>query len=108
MTSERIDIGHGHFVEFVGWHPDRTLNPRYADLQDVDRWGVEVFHPSAKSRGDECFSFVTFDGEAQRQVAPHQPKWAVESLDPLTVSPSLLCGTCGDHGFIRAGKWVPA
>jgi len=24
----------------------------------------------------------------------------------LTVSPSLLCRTCGHHGFIRDGRWV--
>ena len=29
------------------------------------------------------------------------------AYDPLTVAPSLLCA-CGDHGFIRDGKWVPA
>lgn len=28
--------------------------------------------------------------------------------EPLTLSPSLLCKTCGDHGFIRGGKWVAA
>lgn len=39
----------------------------------------------------------------------------LESLEPLTVSPSLLCkapmpdgSTCDDHGFIRNGKWVGA
>jgi hypothetical protein len=26
----------------------------------------------------------------------------------LTLSPSLLCMRCGDHGFIRNGKWVKA
>lgn len=32
------------------------------------------------------------------------------SLDPLTISPSLLCpdSGCGFHGYIRDGKWVPA
>ncbi len=34
--------------------------------------------------------------------------WAVESADPLTISPSILCGSCGTHGFWRAGRWVPA
>ncbi len=33
--------------------------------------------------------------------------WQLESLDPLTLSPSLLCG-CGYHGFIKQGKWIPA
>ncbi|MGZ6281702.1 MAG: hypothetical protein ACXWQ5_00145 [Ktedonobacterales bacterium] len=34
--------------------------------------------------------------------------WTLNSLDPLDVSPSLLCTACGDHGFIRGGKWVRA
>ena len=41
---------------------------------------------------------------------PSQPRndWRIERLDPLTLSPSLLCRACGHHGFIRDGKWVPA
>lgn len=31
--------------------------------------------------------------------------WQIESWEPLTLSPSLLCH-CGDHGFIRGGRWV--
>lgn len=27
---------------------------------------------------------------------------------PLTVTASLQCRTCGDHGFITEGRWVPA
>lgn len=34
--------------------------------------------------------------------------WTLEAVEPLTISPSLLCTRCGTHGFIRAGKWVPA
>jgi hypothetical protein len=34
--------------------------------------------------------------------------WTVQSTDPITLSPSLLCSACGEHGFIRDGKWVPA
>jgi hypothetical protein len=26
----------------------------------------------------------------------------------LTLSPSIACGECGHHGWIRDGKWVPA
>lgn len=29
--------------------------------------------------------------------------------DPLHVEPSILCPAgCGDHGFVRDGRWVPA
>ena len=34
--------------------------------------------------------------------------WRVESTDPLTVSPSILCGSCGTHGFWRDGRWISA
>lgn len=34
--------------------------------------------------------------------------WTVVQRDPLTVTPSILCSSCGCHGFITGGKWVPA
>lgn len=37
---------------------------------------------------------------------PAEAKWQVESLEPLTISPSLLC-PCGHHGFISNGRWEP-
>lgn len=36
------------------------------------------------------------------------PGWTLESEDPVTISPSVWCWACGDHGFVREGKWVPA
>lgn len=40
---------------------------------------------------------------------PNRPDgWDLISVEPLTLSPSLLCRACGHHGFIRQGKWVPA
>jgi len=32
--------------------------------------------------------------------------WQIQSTDPLTVTPSILCSGCGTHGFITAGSWV--
>lgn len=32
----------------------------------------------------------------------------VVSLDPPTIQPSILCSSCGLHGFVRSGVWVPA
>lgn len=34
--------------------------------------------------------------------------WSVESKNPLTVQPSILCGDCGLHGWITAGQWWDA
>lgn len=33
--------------------------------------------------------------------------WTLHSVEPLHIEPSVLCN-CGDHGFIRDGRWVPA
>ena len=65
-----------------------------------------------------CEGFVGID-------AGHDPRWTMTgSLEggDLTLSPSILCrvgslddprevgpgSTCGFHGFVRDGKWVPA
>lgn len=34
--------------------------------------------------------------------------WTLQSVDPLTFSPSVLCMRCQRHGFISGGKWVGA
>lgn len=31
----------------------------------------------------------------------------VVDLAPLTIEPSIACGDCALHGFIRSGRWVP-
>ena len=62
-------------------------------------------HPN----GGNCSGFVRFDTEVGRRVfGDASPRWKVESLEPLTLSPSILCRTCGHHGYVRSGKWVAA
>lgn len=103
--SERIDLGDGHTAKWVGWRPDRELNPQYAGIPDVEKWGLEIVHTSPA--GNPCAGFVTMTSEVQRQVAPRATTWDVQSWDPLTLSPSVLC-SCGDHGWIRDGRWIRA
>ena len=97
---QRIDLGSGHWYSWVGWAPDRDLNPQYNDMPDDPHYGATVGH--LNQSGEECLGFLTF-----AKWAP-VPVWELESTDPLTVSPSVLCTACGDHGFIRDGKWVVA
>jgi hypothetical protein len=40
------------------------------------------------------------------QLFPEQARWQVLCMEPLTLSPSLLCH-CGDHGYIQGGRWEP-
>ncbi len=108
MAGERLDLGHGHYAEFTRWAPDRDLNPDVAHLPDVDPWGVIVDHPRPDGTGPCIGSAAAFDNPVSRQLEPDRPYWTVECLDPLTISPSLLCRSCGDHGHITRGRWVPA
>lgn len=103
---DRVDLGHDHWLSFFGWHPDRDLNPQYEGIPDVDKAGATVDH--RKPDGSLCSGAITFDSPTMRAVGQSERAlWQVESWEPLTISPSLLC-KCGDHGFIREGCWVPA
>lgn len=104
MTAP-LDLGHDHTLRYTSWAPDRALNPQHADLPDVERVGAIVSH--RRPDGSLCEGGILFDSEVTRRLFDGRPRWTVESWEPLTLSPSLLCH-CGDHGFIREGRWVPA
>jgi hypothetical protein len=109
VRSERkfdLDLGEDHALAFTSWKPDRELNPQWADLHDVERIGAIVRHKRAD--GGDCWSGIYFDCPVAWRVFNPQSIWAVESWEPLTLSPSLLCRICGDHGWIKEGKWVRA
>lgn len=66
--------------------------------------GFRITHPRGGVEGappcHENGSWIPTHAEAEA--------WTLVSLEPLHLEPSLLCRACGDHGFIRDGKWVPA
>lgn len=102
MSEDWIDIGHGHKIRYTGWWPDREINPQYKDMPDIDKIGIIV------DTGNGCKSMALFDLPGVAELMPGRPVWQVQSWEPLTLSPSLLCQLCGDHGFIQNGRWVPA
>lgn len=91
MPSEYYDLGHKHRFHFTSF-------------RDVARFGVIVEHEIGD--GTYCFGSILFDTPLAREVFPQHAVWQVESWEPLTLTPSLLCH-CGDHGFIRNGQWEP-
>jgi hypothetical protein len=88
--ANRVDIGHGVSIEL------RTI------VGESSPAGAAYWHPHGAD--------VQHEGWIPFKDAKGWPAtgWEVVSLVPLTLSPSLLCRTCGHHGFIREGKWVPA
>lgn len=92
--SNKIDIGHGHSIRFVEYKDDKCT-------------AIDDYH--LNKDGKECAGFIAFkDGAWAKEFDNTITTWDVISLDPLTLSPSILCRACGDHGFITNGKWVPA
>lgn len=84
-----IDIGSGVTIAFTEYNGEVV--------------GLIEEHDSPSGR---CSGYVKFRG---REPNPEsRPSWVVEKMDPLTLSPSVLCTTCGNHGFIRDGRWCPA
>lgn len=101
--NQVIDLGSGHTLRYLSWSPDRELNPQYEGIADIERIGAIV------DTGNGCESGVYFDVPGVREViGPDRPVWTMECWDPLTLSPSLLCKLCNDHGHIRNGLWIPA
>lgn len=94
--SERIDLGNGHVAEWEEHNGD-------------PRAGLYHYHPCG-DRAGACAGWITIaDGAWEREFAVGEiPTWTIEALEPLTLSPSLLCRSCGSHGFIQSGKWVKA
>jgi hypothetical protein len=110
LPSNAVDIGENHWYAWVGWSPDRDLNPQYEGIEDTDKYGVSVGHLTPE--GEPCQSFATVKGSIQIALAvragKETPMWDLIQEEPLTLSPSLLCRRCGDHGFIRESRWVVA
>lgn len=87
-VSEQVDLGNGVSVELE----------RHDGVVDGLFWLHECKVPGKNG--------IAFDVPGNEHV-PESVRWTVESLAPLTLSPSLLCGWCGTHGFIRNGRWEP-
>jgi hypothetical protein len=111
MRAPDLDLGSGHVLRFSVWDPDLDLNPevkeRVQGLTLPATIGAIVSH---RKNGDSCDGFIYFDVPPAHwfnSESVGKQYWKVEKWDPLTLSPSLLCH-CGDHGFIREGRWVLA
>ncbi len=95
-----IDLGSAHSMDWVARritcgvaHVVVLPGPPEPDEIPI---GGHLYHPRPDGEG-RCSSAWMMD-----------QGWKLISTDPVTVTPSLLCRRCGDHGFIRDGRWVAA
>lgn len=105
-----LDLGDDHKLWFTAFSPDRKLNPQYDGIPDCEKMGAVVSHIN-KDTGAQCWSGINLrtpemEELLRRGFYKESHVWSVDKWEPLTLSPSLLCKLCGDHGFIREGKWV--
>jgi hypothetical protein len=84
--SDRIDLGHEH-----------SAVVRYLDGELM---GIAYDH--LRPDGQTCIR------NSWLPVERTPDSWQLVAVEPLHIEPSVLCTACGDHGFIRDGKWVPA
>ena len=93
--ADVLDIGDGRRLTFASYHGQARV-------------GANISHKQPD--GTECDGWVAFAGRAWANsfALGSIATWIVEQDEPLTLSPSVLCRSCGDHGFVRNGRWVRA
>jgi hypothetical protein len=103
------DAGGGHqYLFLVAEAADYPEAPELlqATLDDEGLIVVGIIDNHRKADGTSCSGSVAF------LAVDGRPTWTVQSLDPLDLTPSLLCnptkGGCASHGWYRAGRWVEA
>jgi hypothetical protein len=108
-----LDLGDDHWASWL-----------YNDVKTGDLAGLIVVRRCSVSESGYCDGYLNFDSPENRAIdeknrayyrekegkeVPPRPMWQVQSLDPLTISPSVQSlHECRDHGFIQNGKWVRA
>lgn len=106
-----IHLGEGHTYKWtsgkVGHFEDVGLPRLQRDGEEMLRVGIIENH--RKADGMTCGGYAAVAKPLHPSEREAQaPKWAVVKFEPLTLHPSLLCDSCGSHGFIQEGRWVNA
>lgn len=94
-----------HFPSFIT--PDLWLDDAHA-IQFMTREGEtkpsEALFCHRDKRNPDEWCIGGFQWRSPNPAA----NWTLVSLSPLHVEPSIHCLTCGEHGWVRDGKWIQA
>lgn len=73
-----------------------------------DVWvGINEYHREGDKWSVGSIPFANRAALTNNKLPDATISWDVGSYDPLTLSPSLACRSCGHHGFIHGGQWWP-
>lgn len=89
----------GSSIEYE--HIGHNVYISYFSTTNIKKAGIIERHRNPT--GEWCEGSLNFEG-----TPGSGPTWQVVSLEPLTISPSVLCTQCGHHGWIKDGRWIPA
>lgn len=93
-TVGKLDLGDGHWIE-------------WSTYQGAICGGI-ITHTTTKWERGMCSGCFWIDDRYHKANGTSGPVWQLTgTFECPTLSPSFLCH-CGDHGFIREGKWVRA
>lgn len=101
---ETLVLGERRWLEWVTYGTDEVV-------------GAIEHHPRARATelgghlqelDSDCQGAVFFNVQGVPPSVRDRQLWTVVSWQPLELSPSLHCLTCGNHGWIKGGKWIPA
>lgn len=99
---EQYDLGEGFSFTF------------FSEKDIDDHTGLIITGPAAPQckhktqfNNEECSGGIHFEN-SQLAAKENRPMWKVEdnSIENLTLSPSIQCGCGGQHGFIQCGKYI--
>jgi hypothetical protein len=92
--ADAIQIGPDQYIAFAEYKGEQS--------------GIHEYHKNPA--GEWCAGWVAFKGSPWDKQFSETPitTWDVVQREPLTLTPSILCRTCGNHGHITDGKWVKA
>lgn len=104
-----LDLGDGHWLDWAYYEGELCGGI-------ISHTKTEAL--KAKQRADPnypdnavdspCQGAFTIAGSKWEQMRPGCAKWQMSGTKEVpTLSPSFLCH-CGDHGWVRGGRWVRA
>jgi len=103
-----LDLGDGHWLDWSTYKGERCGGIITHVKTDELKAKQRAEYGDQPWIDGNCQASFTIRGSQWNIDEPRYASWEFDgNFEQPTLSPSFLCH-CGDHGFIRQGKWVRA